>query len=74
VLPIGGRRVFRGLTGDPFTGELLRKARAGNRPAAIVRVGGRAYYTGTASFVVEPEDPLRDGFPMPETLSALALP
>ena len=24
-----------------------------------------------ASFVIEPEDPLRDGFPMPETLAAL---
>jgi len=71
ALPIGRRRMFRGLTGEPFTGELLREARAGNRPAVIVRVGGRAYYTGTASFVIEPEDPLRDGFPMPETLAAL---
>jgi len=62
------------LTGEPFTGELLREARAGNRPAVIVRVGGRAYFTGTASFVVEPEDPPRDGFPMPETLAALARP
>ena len=74
ALPIGGRRVFRGLTGEPFTGELMREARAGNRPAVIVRVGGRAYYSGTASFVIEPEDPLRDGFPMPETLAALARP
>ena len=72
ALPIGGRRVFRGLTGEPFTGELLRAARAGHRPAAIVRVGGRAYYTGTASFTIEPDDPLRDGFPMPDTLAALA--
>jgi trans-L-3-hydroxyproline dehydratase len=71
ALPIGGRRNFRGLTGEPFTGELLRAARAGNHPAVIVRVGGRAYYTGEASFVVEAEDPLRDGFPMPETLAAL---
>ena len=74
ALPIGGRRVFRGLTGEPFTGELPREVRAGNRPAVIVRVGGRAYYSGTASFVIEPEDPLRDGFPMPETLAALARP
>jgi proline racemase len=71
-LPIGARRVFRGLTGEPFTGELLREARAGNHAAAIVRVGGRAYYSGTSSFVIEAEDPLRDGFPMPATLSALA--
>ncbi|HKF73655.1 MAG TPA: proline racemase family protein [Stellaceae bacterium] len=73
ALSIGGRRVFRGLTGEPFTGELVREARAGNRRAVIVRVGGRAYYTGTASFVIEAEDPLRDGFPIPQTLAALGL-
>jgi trans-L-3-hydroxyproline dehydratase len=72
ALPIGSRRVFRGLTGEPFTGELLREARAGSRPAVIVRVGGRAYYTGTSTFVIEAEDPLRDGFPIPQNLSALA--
>jgi trans-L-3-hydroxyproline dehydratase len=72
ALPIGARRVFRGLTGEPFTGELLRQARAGNRPAVIVRVGGRAYYSGTSSFVIEAEDPLRDGFPMPADLRTLA--
>ncbi len=72
ALPIGSRRVFRGLTGVPFTGELVREARAGHRPAVIVRVGGRSHYSGTSSFVVEPEDPLRDGFPMPEKLGAIA--
>ena len=59
-------------TGEPFTGELVREARAGDRPAVIVRVGGRAYYSGTSDFVIEPDDPLRDGFPMPQDLSALA--
>jgi proline racemase len=71
ALAIGAQRIFRGLTGEPFTGELLRAARAGNRPAVIVRVGGRTFYTGTADFVVEAEDPLRDGFPMPPNLAAL---
>ena len=71
-LPIGGRRIFRGLTGEPFSGELLREARAGNGAAVIVRVGGRSYYSSTATFTVEAEDPLRDGFPMPRRLADLA--
>src|SRR5262249_20670110 len=74
ALPIGGRRTFRGLTGEPFTGELLREARAGNRPAVIARGGGRAYYTGTASFLIEADDPLPDGFPMPQNPPPLASP
>ena len=69
---LGDRRVFRGLTGEPFTGELVRSAHAGNRSAVIVRVGGRSYYSGTSSFTVEAEDPLRDGFPMPLTLAERA--
>jgi len=72
LAPLGARRIFRGLTGEPFTGELLRAAPAGNRSAVIVRVGGRSYYSGTSSFTVEAEDPLRDGFPMPLTLAARA--
>ena len=71
ALRIGTRRVFRGLTGEPFTGELLRAAKAGNHAAVIVRVGGRAFYTGTSSFVIEAEDPLRDGFAMPPNLAPL---
>jgi trans-L-3-hydroxyproline dehydratase len=71
-LPIGAKRIFRGLTGEPFSGELLREARAGNRAAVIVRVGGRSYYSGTSTFTVEAEDPLRDGFPMPRTLAEIA--
>jgi trans-L-3-hydroxyproline dehydratase len=27
-----------------------------------VEVGGRAHYTGTSSFTVEADDPLKDGF------------
>ncbi len=60
----GFRREFRGLSGDPFSGEIVEET-AGAQSAVIVRVGGRAYYTGTASFVAEPDDPLRDGLAAP---------
>ena len=67
-LAIGAKREFQGLTGEPFSGELARETRAGGRPAAIVRVGGRAYHTGRSTFVVESDDSLRDGFTVPERL------
>ncbi len=72
ALPIGARRVFRGLTGEPFTGELLRATQAAGRTAVIARVGGRAFHCGTSSFVIEAEDPLGDGFAMPPSLASLA--
>jgi trans-L-3-hydroxyproline dehydratase len=70
-LDLGMRRSFRGLTGGPFSGELVRTARAGNRAAVIARVGGRSYHSGRSSFVIEENDPLRDGFAVPHTLGEL---
>ena len=53
---------FRSLTGAEFEAAIAGTGRCGPHPAVTVRVSGRAYYTGEASFTVEPDDPLRDGF------------
>jgi trans-L-3-hydroxyproline dehydratase len=58
----GEERNFESVTGAIFTGKVVRQVRAGRFPAVTVEVGGRAHYTGTARFTVEPDDPLRDGF------------
>ncbi|KAM7159123.1 trans-3-hydroxy-L-proline dehydratase isoform 2-T2 [Molossus nigricans] len=39
-----------------------QKEKCGDFNAVIVEVSGQAHYTGTASFIVEDGDPLRDGF------------
>jgi len=72
-LPMGTRRCFRGLTGNPFSGELVREVPTGNRTGVVARVGGRAYHSGRSSFLVEPDDPLRNGFTVPHTLGELAI-
>ena len=59
---VGESRKFESLTGAQFTGEVVRTATCGPYDAAIVRVGGRAFYSGEASFTVEPDDPLASGF------------
>ena len=53
---------YRSITGAEFTGKVVATARCGPHPAVIARVGGQAFYTGEASFTVEPDDPLREGF------------
>jgi trans-L-3-hydroxyproline dehydratase len=59
---VGETRRFESVTGSIFTGRIARQVRAGRFPAVTVEVGGRAHYTGTARFTVEPDDPLKDGF------------
>jgi proline racemase len=58
----GQDRLFESITGSRFTGTVLRHARLGRFDAVIVRVGGRAHYTGEACFIVEEDDPLGQGF------------
>ncbi|XP_072284953.1 trans-3-hydroxy-L-proline dehydratase [Pyxicephalus adspersus] len=56
-------RTFKsGATNSLFTGKAVQETKCGAHKAVIVEVSGQAYYTGTASFVLENEDPLKDGF------------
>ena len=71
LLAPGTSRSFKGLSGDPFSGEMVGEARAGDHKAVIVRVGGQAFYSGASNFTVEPDDPLRDGLALPQRMREL---
>jgi trans-L-3-hydroxyproline dehydratase len=58
----GEQRRFAGPTGVPFTGEVIAEQRLADRRAFRVRVSGSAFYSGSATFTVEPDDTLPDGF------------
>jgi proline racemase len=53
---------FQSVTGAIFTGEARDALRYGGHPAFIVRVGGKAHYTGEARFRLEPDDTIGRGF------------
>ncbi|XP_040267316.1 trans-3-hydroxy-L-proline dehydratase [Bufo bufo] len=56
-------RTFKsGATGSFFTGKAIKETVCGDHRAVIVEVSGQAHYTGTASFTLESDDPLKDGF------------
>ena len=57
-------RDFRheGILGTVFTGRLVEQVRLGSVPAVVPTITGSAWITGFASYVVDPEDPLPDGF------------
>lgn len=58
----GQRCRFTGATGLPFSGEIIATGRLGGHDTITARVGGRAHYAGEATFRVEADDPLADGF------------
>jgi trans-L-3-hydroxyproline dehydratase len=61
---------FAGPTGVPFTGEIVAKQRLADMPAFRVRVSGSAFYSGSATFVVEDGDTLQDGFDLDDGAAA----
>lgn len=63
-IAIGQARTFESIAGSRFSGSVTRTAKAGPHDAIITRVGGRAYYSGRAEFIVEPDDELGQGFLM----------
>ena len=68
----GLRRVFRGISGQGFTGELAEAAGSGLEASVTVRVSGRAHYAGEARFIIEESDPLGAGFHLPRRFADLA--
>ena len=58
----GEVRTFESVTGASFTASIASHTSTGGHAAVTVRVSGRAHYSGEASFVVEPDDPLSGGF------------
>lgn len=62
LLRPGQERVFRGISGGPFSGRISREATEGPKGAVRVEVGGRGFYAGRGSFVIEADDPLGWGF------------
>jgi trans-L-3-hydroxyproline dehydratase len=63
----GSRRAFAGATGVPFHGELLDEETLGPHRAWRVRVSGSASYSGTATWIVDADDRLGDGFAIEDT-------
>ncbi|MER8385637.1 proline racemase family protein [Mesorhizobium sp. M1380] len=61
-IEIGRTRLFESIAGSRFSGAVARTATAGAHDAIIARVGGRAYYSGRAEFIVEDDDEMGRGF------------
>jgi proline racemase len=61
-LGLGERFVHEGIVGSQFVGRVVETAQVGDYAAVVPAIEGRAFITGLHQFVVDPDDPLADGF------------
>jgi proline racemase len=61
LLPEVGPFVQEGLVGSIFRGRLLARTLVGEAPAVSVEIEGTAWITGDHTFVLDEDDPFRDG-------------
>src|SRR5512139_935906 len=59
---IGDPIVIESIVGSRFTGRVVETTSFGGRAAVIPEVEGDAFVTGIHRFVIDPDDPLGDGF------------
>jgi len=62
LLPLHRDFVHEGILGTWFTGRLIAETHVGPYPAVIPTLSGRAWITGFADYILEPDDPFPEGF------------
>jgi proline racemase len=58
----GASFVNKSITGSVFRGEVLGETKVGNKPAIIPKITGSAHITGFNQLLIDPDDPLKNGF------------
>ena len=61
-LRLGEQFVSESILGTQFRGRLLRQEQVGPTAGVVPEISGSAYVTGFQKFVVDPHDPLGNGF------------
>jgi proline racemase len=61
-LAMGDELRHRSIVDSEFRGQVVAEDEVAGRPAVVTEVEGTAFRTGRASFELDPDDPLGDGF------------
>ncbi|MGE0284262.1 MAG: proline racemase family protein, partial [Rhizobiaceae bacterium] len=61
-IALGEARIFESIVGSQFHGAVESVTTCGAHAAVTARVGGRAFYSGKAEFMLETDDTLGKGF------------
>jgi proline racemase len=61
-IEVGAELINESFIGSQFTGSIIEETAVGDTPAVIPRITGRAWITGTAQYMIAPDDPFPEGF------------
>ena len=61
-IKIGEPFVYESFIGSQFKGVIKEEATVGEFKAVVPQITGSAYVTGEATYVIDPDDPLKYGF------------
>jgi len=61
-IQMGETMTIESITGSVFKGSVVRTEKYGNIDAVIPQVEGTAYIIGQHEFLIDPDDPFKDGF------------
>ncbi len=62
LLPEEQHFIHEGMTGALLRGRVVRRTQVADRPAVVTEITGTAWITGEHTFVLDDEDPFREGF------------
>jgi proline racemase len=62
ALPAGAELRHRSIVGSEFVGRVVEHVEVAGKPAVVTEVEGTAFRTGSAEFVLDPDDELGTGF------------
>jgi proline racemase len=62
ALALGTPFVNESVIGTRFTGRLVEETTVGEFPAVVPEITGRAWVTGTGTYVLDADDPFPAGF------------
>ncbi|QYR19505.1 proline racemase family protein [Paenibacillus sp. sptzw28] len=54
--------VHESIVGSVFRAKVIEETKVGDLPAVVPQISGSAWVTGFHQFVIDPRDPLKDGF------------
>ncbi len=61
-IKLGEKMTIESILGSVFVGSIIRESSFGSHSGVIPQVEGTAHINGVSEFVIDPEDPLKDGF------------
>lgn len=67
LLKAGERFSHASIIGSRFDGRIAEETSCGGRPAIVPEITGRAFITGTMTYLLDPEDPFPEGYVVSDT-------